>query len=63
MDESTDTGIELYVFADTSKVAHGVTCYIRFKVNNKPKLLRQNPTLRLPIKNHNRFQNLNYKPP
>ena len=32
---NTDTG--LHVFADASKIAHGVACYIRFKVNNRPK--------------------------
>ena len=34
---STDTGIELHVFADASKIAYGVGCYINFKVNNQPK--------------------------
>ena len=27
----TDTGIELHVFADTSKIAYGLTCYIKFE--------------------------------
>ena len=34
---STNTDTELHVFADASKVAYGVVCYIRFKVNNRPK--------------------------
>ena len=25
------------IFVDTSKIAYGVACYIRFKINNRPK--------------------------
>ena len=32
---STDTDIELLIFADASKIAYGIPCYI--KVNNQPK--------------------------
>ena len=34
---STNTDIELHVFADGSKIAYGVACYIRFEVINQPK--------------------------
>ena len=34
---STDTDIELHVFADASKTGYYFACYIRFKVNNQPK--------------------------
>ena len=34
---STNTDTELHVFADASKIAYGVACYIRFKANNRPK--------------------------
>ena len=33
----TDTDTELHIFADVSKIAYGVACYIRFKINNKSK--------------------------
>ena len=34
---SMDTDIELQVFADASKIAYSVACYIRFTVNNHSK--------------------------
>ena len=34
---STEFCIELHFFADASKIAYGVACYIRFKVTNQPK--------------------------
>ena len=42
---SIDTDTELHVFADASKIAYSIACYIRFKVNNQPNtvLLCQNP--------------------
>ena len=62
---STNTDTELNVFADASKIAYGVACYIRFKVKNRPNavLLCQNPNLRLSIRSQNRFHNLNYRLP
>ena len=33
---SIDTDTELHVFADASKIAYSIACYIRFKVNNQP---------------------------
>ena len=30
---TTDTGTELHVFADKSKIAYDIACYIRFKFN------------------------------
>ena len=31
-----DNDTELDIFADASKIAYGVACYIRFKFNNQP---------------------------
>ena len=61
----TSTHIELHAFVDASKIAYGIACYIRFKVNNQPKwsfLILKPKLASVKTKYQNQFHNLNYKP-
>ena len=64
-DRSTNTDTKLHVFADASKIAYGVACYIRFKVNNRPKcsFIMSKCKIAPVNKSQNLFHNLNYKLP